>query len=1519
MGQLRSNKLIIALLTVALVVLAGGGLLWMQQALQPPEARQNPTVVELSPPPSGPASRATTIEFLFDQKMDHATVASALTLTPDTPYDLEWSSEGRGERLIVRPRQSLGWSTSYRASIAATARNQAGRPLDGPVTVEFTTGSEVHIVEVLPKSGSGEVSTSQPITLRFDRPLVEVALLEEQEKLPQPVLIDPPVSGIGRWLAADMYGFYPSEGLGAGTEYKITVSPVVAPGMELPEPFAWSFVTEGPRLAASFPFNGASEVERAAAITLLFNEPMDQESVEENFLLSPAGAETGVAGEFIWEDAQTLVFVPSEPLELATTYEIKVQEGVRAQGGSRGLASPYRATFATVDFLGIDSVQPAPGSAEVSIVPTDTIVAVQFNHPVVSLVSEDDQAELPVPIRITPALAGEGEWMTTSLYVYRPSGPLDPSTEYVVTVDRNLQDTVGSYMQEPYTWSFATEFPRVIRVEPSNPRRYVAPAGPIGLRFNQPMDRASTEAAFSISSPGDALVEGRRFEWKEEDQLLLFFPNEPLTRGAEYTIVLLEGARGARGGATTEHFQAEIVAAPTLRVLSTVPEPGSQAVDPFNGLELTFNNPLSLPSIEDNIKFVPTVTNVYTYWDAESLKLNVFVSGGLKPSTEYEVTLSGEIEDESGQALGEDYTFSFTTRPLPPQLFFVRQDVGPVGTYNPYTPTLQIVRHRNLSGMDFTLHTLTEAELMQFIHPQNYELWDGYTGTPKTQVAAWSEEVDTDQNLSYLYKTLIPPEGGEVGSGIYMLRVTAPEREEFSSEPLSDKQIMLFTPVNLTIKRASNKILVWATDLQSGEPVADLPIKVLTQTGNEIKQGRTDENGLFQYEDLSVDRLGDDLYAPLIALSYDGEGTVNGIASSDWIQGIGPWEWNIPTQLIITELHGTLYTDRPIYRPGHTVHFRGVLRQQDGPALILPTIQEMSILIETPEGESVHRQPVTLSPFGTFHGEFTLDEEALTGPYRLYLEQTEIGYCYSGSDTCAWDFVGTVFQVAEYQRPEFEVRSSWDHEAVVQGEDAHATLSANYYFGGALSKAPYLWRLFRQPYFFSVPDLPGYWSWRDHDFEFRYQPASAGRELIRSSEDTLDERGQATIPITTTLARGEEQEGSQVFLFEADVRDVNDATISGSSSMVVHAGEFYIGLMSEAYLGSAGKPFDLRIATADTTGLLEGNREIAVRFYEREWYSVREQSDNGGFFWTTSFSDTLVASRSALTDEEGFDSVSFTPEKGGSYTVLATGTDSLGNEILSRYYFWVTDEGAFISWGRENNDRIDLIADKEEYQVGDVARILVPTPYEEMTALITEERLTIHSSTVRTLAGTAEVLEIPITEEMIPNMSIGVLAVKGMSEENPSPEFRVGYVNLAVATTEKQLKVEITPESTVLEPGAETTFAVRVTDEAGDPVQAELSLAVVDKAVLSLTDLQQTSLLTAFYSNRPLAVQTGSSFIVNVDRISQRLAPDAKGGAGGGGGGGEFFMESVRSEFNDTAYWRADIVTDENGEAEITL
>ncbi|MFM7583756.1 MAG: alpha-2-macroglobulin family protein, partial [Caldilinea sp.] len=144
------------------------------------------------------------------------------------------------------------------------------------------------------------------------------------------------------------------------------------------------------------------------------------------------------------------------------------------------------------------------------------------------------------------------------------------------------------------------------------------------------------------------------------------------------------------------------------------------------------------------------------------------------------------------------------------------------------------------------------------------------------------------------------------------------------------------------------------------------------------------------------------------------------------------------------------------------------------------------------------------------------------------------------------------------------------------------------------------------------------------------------------------------------------------------------------------------------------------------------------------------------------------------------------------------------------------------------------------------------------------------------------------------------------------------YVKLAVDTAEKELHIEVQPSSELVRPGETVTYTLTVRDNSGTPVAgAEMSLALVDKAVLALAGGYGTEqkLVDIFYYQRALGVNTGSLIVINKDRVSQQLAEGGKGGGGGDGYGGP----EVREDLADTAYWRGDAVSDENGVIEFSV
>ncbi len=323
--------------------------------------------------------------------------------------------------------------------------------------------------------------------------------------------------------------------------------------------------------------------------------------------------------------------------------------------------------------------------------------------------------------------------------------------------------------------------------------------------------------------------------------------------------------------------------------------------------------------------------------------------------------------------------------------------------------------------------------------------------------------------------------------------------------------------------------------------------------------------------------------------------------------------------------------------------------------------------------------------------------------------------------------------------------------------------------------------------------------------------------------------------------------------------------------------------------------------------------------YDYQANSVYERAADGAYRWVTTIERTPVFTITLTTDHQGMAVIDWTPEAGGRYQIVAQSTDEAGNPVSSAAFVWVSaaQDDEFVAWPRENNDRIDLVADKKLYAPGETAKILVPSPFTApVQALVTIERGGVLEEKVITLTANSETLEIPITARYIPNIYVGVVLVKGVDETNPTPAMRVGYVKLPVDTSERELNIAITPSAETVRPSGTVSYTLTVTDSAGNPVpNAEVSAALVDKAVLSLYAGYDQRLIDAFYYERPLDVTTGVLLIINQDRVSQQLSEGAKGGGGGGPGGG---LE-VRQDFADVAFWRADLITDDKGEIRFSV
>jgi hypothetical protein len=192
-----------------------------------------------------------------------------------------------------------------------------------------------------------------------------------------------------------------------------TVEPTVTPG-----PTPTPLPPINPIIIERRPARG-EEAAVDGAIEISFDQPMDRDSVEAALNVSAGGdVPLTIAGSIEWPDEATLRFIPVEPLERAAQYAVTV--GTEATS-KRGLALQREVafSFATVGFLAVSQVIPAPDTADVA---SDASITVMFNRPVVPLVAVSDPArnDLPHPLSLVRAsdgaqVEGSGEWLNTSI------------------------------------------------------------------------------------------------------------------------------------------------------------------------------------------------------------------------------------------------------------------------------------------------------------------------------------------------------------------------------------------------------------------------------------------------------------------------------------------------------------------------------------------------------------------------------------------------------------------------------------------------------------------------------------------------------------------------------------------------------------------------------------------------------------------------------------------------------------------------------------------------------------------------------------------------------------------------------------------------------------------------------------------------------------------------------------------------------------------------------------------------
>ena len=710
-----------------------------------------------------------------------------------------------------------------------------------------------------------------------------------------------------------------------------------------------------PKLLERYPERG-QELPLNGMIKLVFDQDMDAVQTERAWQMtdSTGGA---ISGKVTWLTPRTFQFEPDQPLTAETKYLATLSTEASGAQGVR-LVDPLKFEFITTTGLQVSQVFPADGTYGIE---NTAVITVIFNRPVVPLVVAEQQDTLPNPIRISPAVPGKGEWINTSIFAFRPETYLSASTTYTVSVRAGLKDASGeTELAEDYRWHFTVLAPGIDSfwmngypwdVNPQDGKVNVALNQGFTIKFLQPMDRSSSEAALSIRDKNGEGVP-LTVAWDELGTTMVFTPTQRLALGTAYTLRLEPSAQALGGGNLKKGLIWNFTTVLPPAIAYTEPEDGSVQSEFTPQFSIHFVSQMRIETLKDKVIFTPALEGDWQWYYYDYGVYGdtwTMYTTGLQPSTTYTVQILPGMEDLYGNKISEGKTLRFTTGAYPPSVNLQLPYEGPV-IYRVGGPQNFYVSSRNIKDLSLRLYRLPVERFaaMQLIYGED---------------SPWNY-LPVENDLVWKLTEFTPRvNGGQLVPGFYILTLDSPQVIQ-PYRQFDDVRLVAVISANLSFKTTNTEVLVWVTDLGSGDPLAGAPVRIYNTRFEPIGEGTTDEDGLVYLNKLVK---GVEWYDTFFALSEDPKSF--GFAAANWTSGVSPYDFGI-WQDYYSQPGRTvayLYTDRPLYRPGQPVYFKGILRVDDDLKYNLPEDNQVNVTIESFE-ETVYAKTLPLSSYISFEG-----------------------------------------------------------------------------------------------------------------------------------------------------------------------------------------------------------------------------------------------------------------------------------------------------------------------------------------------------------------------------------------------------------------------------------------------------------------------------------------------------------------------------------------------------------------------
>ena len=1167
-------------------------------------------------------------------------------------------------------------------------------------------------------------------------------------------------------------------------------------------------------------------------------------------------------------------------------------------------------------------------------------IQIMFSEPVVPLQKLGEIQEKSDVVEIRPNLKGSFKWLGTSLLSFECEDDIIPQREYTIIVNPETVSINGNKITGPLAFSFYTEDLKLTSIVPGFdaiekgiifpeneiPLEY---AQNIALYFSVPVDAEYVSKFLKIQDTKTKENYKYKITHKEKSSFNIHI-TEKLKENQEIAVILEKNAssdKNARKNSEEQHLSFSTLK--NLSVMWTDLEAGSYS-NYSNPVKIIFNHQLK----ENSEEFISSL--ISTEPEMPVTKENIKISGAMLmifnlPVT-YESTYRLKIKEGLTDIYGKqtEQTISFDIKVPPARSYVNFKDWGFHILEAEYEPKL-VFEHQNiLSGSQYSVSAVRG------------KTGEKITKKPFTKTFT-SENIQKDTRIieEVPLKNQLEKAGNSFHGTVafqsdikYKNKYTDWKTKEVIEKEYSSKneQTVQVTDLAITARFGYNKAIVLVTHLSNGKPAINAEISTYfvndyndEKVFNESKQGEstfTDENGFAVIDLKEFDLFFKNRMNFFIQAKTSDDCVIfcpreNYVYDEQWNRG---YIHNANKEKQVT----FIFSDRGLYKPGEKVTFRGIDK-----TLFHEEYKDYygSYKIELTDSSwqpTVYAENSDFtSKSGTFWGTFTIPEDLKPGNYNLRYTRTT-----SQNKEEKPSYVNCPIQVQFFERLRFEVSSQIPELTYFSGDKITATVKGNYLGGGSLSGSKLNGSWVSEPEGFSAK--------KEEFKKLTFGPVIGyeGRNWIKDINSSLSANGTASSQLQT----GNERIKGMTYRYKlnANISDSANQMISTSSSVLVHPANFYIGLSDIKNIDGFPKAgetlkFDYflltpeeQIASTQDTGT---NPKIKIELLREEWKQVQQLGWNGEI--NTRYQREFIADYSStenLSFNKNGTEISIKPSKSGSYILRLSTKDKKGREIITEKRFFATGSD-WIWFNRDSYAEIEITPDKTLYNPGENAKLLVKSPLPKGTYLMTVEREGILSEKIINLESSTSVIELPIEEKYLPNVYV-TLSSYSVRNGKPSHDFSTpdldkpkgffGHAIVHVDLKPKKFDIRIETEKTNYRPKEEAVIKIFASKDSVPLENAEITLMAVDRGVIDLINYHVQDPLEFFYNSSQFLdyCHGGDSRSLLIDPVTYEVRNLFGGDAKEAVAAKDEELQE-RKNFEPTAFFEPEIITDENGMAEV--